>query len=135
MTFQSRDSLNYIRENDPQLNPVYAQFFDPNNVAFISKEISFKLMETLKRKIKIPDSDIIAAMHEFYLYAFNHPQVMVQQTINALTNRILTDEEIQDTSHWKPWVQQFDGNFGIREVSYIKLNHKRVSTLEFTTQR
>jgi hypothetical protein len=61
---------------------------------------------------------------------------MTQEVINTITSRIITDKELNDTSHLNPWILQFNGNFGIREVSNIKLDNRRTNhTLEFSIQR
>lgn len=133
---QRRDLQEYTNEQSPETNPIFEAFFLPSNIKFISDEIAYKLDQVGAKGMRVPDGDIKNAMFEFYYYAFNHPSIMTQEVINTITNRIITDKELQDTSHLNPWIQQFNGNFGIQEISNIKLDHRRTNhTMEFSVQR
>lgn len=132
---QRRFMLAAVNEAAPDTYHEFHRLFDPKNIEFISKEVSYRLKIALKENIRVPVSDIENALYEFYTYAYTNVEVMTQEAINALVNRIITDRELQDTSHWNKWVTQFDGTFGIQEVSFIKLNQKRMNTLEFSVQR
>ena len=134
---QRRDLQDYTNQESPETYPIFEAFFSKDNIKFINDEITYKMkMAGAGDNFQVHPGDVKNAMYEFYYYAFNHPAIMTQEVINVLVKRFIQDKETQDTAHLNPWIQQFDGTFGIQEIPFIKLDHRRAKeTLEFSVQR
>lgn len=131
----NQDYYEYARLNMPHKVPQYAEFMSNYNVRIISEDVTKLVKEHFPNDppFIVNEISIRNTMWEIFSTDLQHTQVMVQMTVNLLSQQIILQKESQDNSHLNPHIQDTPELFGLYSYnpSIMKFNQKKNRPLYF----
>lgn len=136
----SRANYRYLSENRPDLVEAYSDFINKSNIQTISKQVTSILKEHFPNEppMVVPDDNIEEVMWEIFYNDPQHTQIMIQRTINLISNQVKSDEDLKILNDsYDPWIQFNPEKFGMTSYDNkgVKLNERRVQDLDFYSRR
>jgi hypothetical protein len=112
----------------------YYTFFSKRNILNISYEITRRLQGVHPdgKNIIVSDDNILSVMDSIYNNTYKDVQKMTMMTIAYIVDYITTEfKTIEQNNKLNIWVTQYTDDWGIKQVSKIKIREKRPTPMIF----
>ena len=117
------------------LAPEYEQMFSQQTITMIANKVHQLLLQQ-NHDIRPTDNVIKTLLESLYRNDRWAPEHIIDYCIELIYNQILNEKKIvKQNSKLSAWVQQYNGDNGIRRHAKIKLNHRRPTSTNFIPPR
>jgi hypothetical protein len=124
---------------NPEIAPNYFELVSSSNIDYVVQRVTEILRECFPTRppMIVSKQNVRVVMEAIYQSRPEHPEIMIQKTINMMAGQIKDDiVSAEKLTSYNPWIQTRPEEEGMSAVpSNIKLDHRGDRPFEFVVRR